>query len=209
MSNTIVVDYGVGNLHSVVKALRHEGADVVVTSDPAAVMSASRLVIPGVGAFGDGMRELRERKLVTPILEYAASGRPLMAICLGMQLLLSSSEEFGEHAGLGIIPGTVTLIPRVPGLKVPHVGWSRVEPTPGGTWSDTPMADVTSPAMMYFVHSYAAIPRDREHWLSQTTYGELTYASAVVSKKTYGFQFHPEKSGPVGLSIVRRFLRDS
>lgn len=136
----VVVDYGVGNLHSVVKAIEHEGGSVLVTSNPDEVRDAERLVLPGVGAFGDGMRELRQRNLVEPILRFAETRRPLLGICLGMQLLLSESLEFGVHQGLGIIEGKVVPIAPREGMKVPQIGWNHISPPNGVTWDGTRVA---------------------------------------------------------------------
>ena len=157
MTSVVVVDYGLGNLHSVVKALRHEGADVRVSEDPAEIQHAERLVLPGVGAFADGMEKLRHRGLVDPLREFVATGRPFLGICLGMQLLFDESTEFGRHEGLGVIAGKVELIPRAPGRKVTHIGWNRIAPA-GRGWAGTPLESHEPGTMMYFVHSYTAVP---------------------------------------------------
>lgn len=202
----VVVDYGVGNLHSVVKAIEHEGGSVEVTSKPDDVRNADRLVLPGVGAFGDGMRELTERGLVEPILRFAETARPLLGVCLGMQLLLSESLEFGVHPGLGIIPGKVIPIAPGQGVKIPQIGWNRIEPPTGATWDGTLLADVPVGSMVYFVHSFTAVPDNELHRLADASYGEFRVSAAIHDRSITGCQFHPEKSGPLGLRVISRFL---
>jgi glutamine amidotransferase len=201
-----VLDYGVGNLHSVVKALRHAGAEVMVTAEPRAVASAERLVLPGVGAFSDGMAGLRDRGLVEPLKTYVETGRPLLGICLGMQLLLTASEEFGAHAGLALIPGRVVEIPRKPGLKVPQIGWNRIAPRPGGSWRGTLFEKTAPDTMVYFVHSFTAVPEREEDRLADTNYGGWRVCAAVRRDNAIGCQFHPEKSGPAGLAMLHQFM---
>lgn len=201
----VVVDYGVGNLHSVVKALRHQGGDVTISSDPGEIAKAERLVLPGVGAFGDGMRELTERHLVEPLRAFVTTGRPFLGICLGMQLLLDESEEFGTRAGLGIVPGNVVAIPPKPGLKIPHIGWNEIAPPPGKSFAGSVLAEVPERTRMYFVHSFAAVPHE-EYRLADTFYGGFRISAAIRKDNVTGCQFHPEKSGPVGLRVVSHFL---
>lgn len=207
MSRTVtIVDYGIGNIHSVAKAMVHEGAKVHLTSDPDDVRHADLLVLPGVGAFGDGMANLIARDLVDPLLEYASAGRPLLGICLGMQLFLGESDEFGRRPGLGIIPGRVVEIPVAPGRKVPHIGWNRIFPAPGADWSDSALADVPPGSSVYFVHSFTAVPNSEKHRLADVDYSGFRVSAAIRRNNVTGCQFHPEKSGELGLSIVRRFL---
>jgi glutamine amidotransferase len=201
-----VVDYGIGNLHSVIKALRHHGAEVRVSSQPADLLSAERAVVPGVGAFADGMHGLQQRGLVEPLHEFARSGRCLLGICLGMQLLLSESDEFGKHRGLDLIPGRVVAIPSGEGVKVPHVGWNRITPAGERGWQSTLLADLSPGAQMYFVHSFTAVPDSPGHRLADTQHGQTVVSAAVQKGNVIGLQFHPEKSGEAGLLIVRRFL---
>jgi len=201
----VVVDYGLGNMHSVIKALRHLGADVLVTENPADVPTAERLVVPGVGAFADGMAGLRKRSLIEPVLEFIASGRPFLGICVGMQVLLSESEEFGHHAGLGVIEGKVELIPKAPGRKVPHIGWNRV--TAVNAWAGTPLEPLEPGTMLYFVHSYTAVPAREEHRLADADYLGYRLSAAIRKDNVVGVQFHPEKSGSAGLVVLARYLR--
>lgn len=206
MSTVTVVDYGLGNLHSVIKALHHLGATVAVAEDAAGILAATRLVVPGVGAFADGMGGLAARGQIEALRTVAARGTPVGGICLGAQLLLGESDEFGAHAGLGIIPGAVRLIPRE-GVKVPHVGWNRLAPGPAG-WAGSPLEGTAPGAWGYFVHSYHMVPADPAHVLATTCHGAHALTAAVRAGRVTGFQFHPEKSGAAGLAMLQRFLAE-
>lgn len=198
-----IVDYGVGNLRSVQKALEHVGAPATISPDPAALQAAaedpsSGIVLPGVGAFGDGMQELHRRALVDPLRQLARSGKPLLGICLGMQLLFEHSEEMGKHQGLGLLPGQVLRFP--PGrLKVPHVGWNQLHLRPHPL-----LAGIADGAYAYFVHSYYALPAEPGDVLATTDYG-LEFAAVVGRERIWGAQFHPEKSQEVGLQLLANF----
>jgi glutamine amidotransferase len=208
----VIVDYGVGNLLSVGRALEHCGATVVMAEDASALIGASRLVLPGVGAFGDCITALRSRGLDHAVLEHVAKGLPLLGICVGMQMLLDASEEFGHHEGLGIIPGLVSAIPQVDtegrALKVPHIGWSSlVLPEEGQvSWEGTPLALLQPGSAAYFVHSFYAQPAIKAHRLADSIYGGRRITAAVGRNGVFGTQFHPEKSGAVGLSMIADFL---
>jgi glutamine amidotransferase len=205
----IVIDSGIGNLYSVGRALEHCGAEPVLSSSAPDIEAARWLVLPGVGAFGDGMQGLHERELVDPIRAYAASGRPLLGICLGMQMLASSSEEFGTHAGLGLIAGRVRAIPAVStqgrAHKIPAIGWQAIHPV--AAWEGTPLAACEPGDSTYFVHSFHLEPDDERHVLARYHYGGHAITAAVAEGRIFGMQFHPEKSGPVGLRILETFLR--
>ncbi len=201
-----VIDYGLGNLHSVVKAFRHAGADVHVVGEPDGIASANRLVLPGVGAFGDGIASLRNRGMVDSLKAYMESGRPFLGICLGMQLLMAQSEEFGSHSGLDVIPGRVVGLCQRPGVKVPQIGWNRIVPRPGGTWRGSILETTVPNTMVYFVHSLAPAPEHEDHRLADASYGGSRICAAVQRENVVGCQFHPEKSGPAGLAILSRFL---
>lgn len=214
MGNRItVVDYGVGNLYSVRRAVEHcGGEEVVVSSDPEAILGADRVILPGVGAFEDGMRGLRERGLAGPIVAYARSGRPLLGICLGMQMLMESSEEFGATNGLGLIPGRVVQIPSHTASgephKIPHIGWNELVLPPGRAGWDGGLLDGIAPgAAVYFVHSFMAQPTDPAHRLADCLYGGIAVSAAVQHGQVLGCQFHPEKSGELGLRVLANFLR--
>jgi len=206
-----IVDYGVGNLLSVSRAFEHLGAHVTVSSTPAEIEAAERLVLPGVGAFAAGMAELEKRGLIGPILAFAASQRPFLGICLGMQMMLSESEEFGTHKGLGLIPGKVVALSRHTRAgetrKIPHVGWSALTPAREGAWNGTALAETAPGGFVYFVHSFVAQPAEPTHAVAQCLYGGEPVVAAVGKDHLLGCQFHPEKSGAVGLGILARFLR--
>lgn len=204
MSQVTLVDYGLGNLHSVINALTHVGVTVKIAEAGDAILAADRLILPGVGAFADGMAGLTRREQLAPLRAVSQRGTPLMGICLGMQLLFDESEEFGLHQGLGIIPGRVARIP-VDGVKVPHVGWNRLQVPEGISWSATPLTQTPIGTWAYFVHSFRAEVRDKAHLLSTCSYGPYTIAAAVRHGSTFGLQYHPEKSGPAGLEMLKTF----
>jgi glutamine amidotransferase len=201
-----IVDYGLGNLHSVTKALMQVGADVALAETGADIARAERLVLPGVGAFADGMAGLRARDQVEPLREHARRGRALLGICLGAQLLLSESEEFGRHEGLGIIPGRVLRIPAAQ-VKVPFVGWGRLEAPGGRTWAGTLLAESPAGTWAYFVHSFHAVPENPADICAVTRYGPHPITAAVARGSVTGLQFHPEKSGHTGLAMLRHFIQ--
>jgi len=200
-----VVDYGLGNLHSVVKAFAFVGAEVDVAGDGETVARAERLVLPGVGAFADGMAGLRRHGQVAALREFAASGRPVIGICLGAQLLLGESEEFGRHKGLGIISGRVVMIPAGE-AKVPHVGWGQMRPPTKRAWEGTLLGDMAQGTWAYFVHSLHCVPEDTADVLATVQHGPHELTAVVRRRNVTGFQFHPEKSGQQGLAILRSFL---
>lgn len=204
-----IVDYGSGNVHSVRRAFEHCGVEPVLTAEVAAIESAEKLVLPGVGAFGDGMRGLRERGLIKPILKFVKSGRPFLGICLGMQMLATTSEEFGIHEGLGIIPGRVVRIPPLDlegkAHKIPHIGWAEL--LPATDWSDTMFDDTPEHSSVYLVHSFRFEPENDKDRLADCFYGGHRIAAAVRSANVTGCQFHPEKSGETGLRMIAAFLR--
>jgi glutamine amidotransferase len=206
-----IIDYGMGNLLSVSRAMEEAGGQVTLAHTPEQITAAERLVLPGVGAFSSGMSELRERGFVDAIRQYAADNRPLLGICLGMQMLLDKSEEFGESEGLGLIPGRVVAIPALGGngspCKIPHIGWNELlEPEGGAEWSDSILGNVPPGTAAYFVHSYGAVPENPGHRLADCLYAGSTISAAVRSGNLYGTQFHPERSGPAGIRIVNAFL---
>jgi glutamine amidotransferase len=210
MIEVTVIDYGVGNLLSVSRALEHCGAKVTVTADPKSILLAGRVVLPGVGAFADGMAALKATGLDTVVHQVAAKGVPLLGICLGMQLLFDDSEEFGATTGLGLIPGRVVNIPAKTtteeSQKIPHIGWNDlVLPAHHGSWHGNLLTDVTPGEAVYFVHSFMAVPASNSHRLANCIYGGMEISAAVRRENVVGCQFHPEKSGEVGLRILRRF----
>jgi glutamine amidotransferase len=210
-TRVVVVDYGVGNLLSVCRAFEACGATVELTGLAERLAAADRAVVPGVGAFGDCMQELQRRELIRPILDFIASGRPLLGICVGMQMLMEIGEEFGEHAGLGVVPGRVRAIPAVGANgkphKIPHIGWNElVKPAETTEWQGTILDGVPPGATCYFVHSFTAEPTDVRYRLADCDYDGCRVSAALRAGNVYGTQFHPEKSGEVGLRILRNFL---
>lgn len=208
-----VIDYGVGNLLSVQRGLEHCGAKVTLTSDPDRILAANRVVLPGVGAFGNAMQALERLGLVAVIRDVVHRQTPLLGICLGMQLLLEESEEFGITAGLGVIPGRVIPVPTesMSGetQKIPHIGWSALQPSSeSGVWRGTLLQDNCPGEAAYFVHSFMAVPTALAHRIADCVYGGHLVPSVIGRDRITGCQFHPEKSGEVGLKILRRFCVD-
>lgn len=212
MTRVTVIDYGLGNLFSVQQALEHCGAHVEVTDSPERVLAAERLVLPGVGAFADGMAELRRRRLVQPIKEFVLKQRPFLGICLGMQMMFETSEEFGVTEGLGLMPGKVVAIPvcdsHGQARRIPHIGWSPLNLSAGGqSWSGSVLDTITADDAFYFVHSFMADPANEFDRLADCDYDGACVAAVVANGYLAGCQFHPEKSGPSGLKVIRAFLK--
>ena len=196
----VIVDYGMGNLRSVQKGFEKVGASAVVTRDPGVIREAERLVLPGVGAFPECMRNLTGFGLVEPVLEVIRSGRPFLGICLGLQLLFDESEEFGLHEGLKVVPGTVRAFDRSMGLKIPHMGWNRVFFS-----KESPIWwGIEDGSFLYFVHSYYVDPTNSTDVAAETEYG-IRFACAVQRDNIVAVQFHPEKSQEIGLMILKNF----
>jgi glutamine amidotransferase len=209
-SEITVIDYGVGNLLSVSRGLEHCGAKVNVSSDPEFILKSKKVILPGVGAFPNGMRALIELGLDFVIKEVVNNDVPLLGICLGMQLLLDESEEFGITKGLGVIPGKVVPIPNrsINGeiQKIPHIGWNSLINL-GTNWKNTILDEVREGDAVYFVHSFMASPETVEDRLADVLYGGHKISSVIAKGNTFGCQFHPEKSGEVGLKILRNFVK--
>jgi glutamine amidotransferase len=213
-----IVDYSLGNLFSVQQACARVGLEGIITSSKDEILAAAAVILPGVGAFGDAMDNLRRLDLVSPLRDLAQSDTPLVGICLGQQLLMSESFEFGRHRGLGIFEGQVVRFdqPRAAGgiLKVPQVGWNRIH-VPGnrrahaatlaGTdgWNGSPLTGLADGAFMYFVHSFYVQPADAGVVLATTRYGHLEFCSSLCRRNVAAFQFHPERSGQDGMRIYR------
>lgn len=194
-----LVDYGIGNLRSVEKALVTVGADVCLTSDADQILAADKVVLPGVGAFGDGMAGLRARGLVEALTAVVARETPFLGICVGMQLLFEASDELGDHKGLGFLSGTVRRF-SIAGLKIPQTGWNQLLPA-----RENPLLRGLSPgSYAYFNHSFYCDPAEAGDVAAHTEYG-VRYASVIGRGPLYGVQFHPEKSQSVGLAILRNF----
>jgi len=200
MKRVVIVDYGAGNLRSVARAVAYHGYEPVVSCEAKAVNVAEALIVPGVGAAADTMRNLQQGGLIEPLRAYIESGRPFLGVCMGQQALLTLSEEGGEHACLGVIAGRVRRLPA--GQKVPHMGWNQVRQR-----RDHPIFDgIADGANFYFVHSYYPDPEDRDVVIGETDYG-VTFASVLARDNVVATQFHPEKSGADGLRFYANFLR--
>ncbi|HUJ17376.1 MAG TPA: imidazole glycerol phosphate synthase subunit HisH [Nitrospirota bacterium] len=197
-----IIDYGMGNLRSVQKGFERVGREAVVTSDAKTILSASKVVLPGVGAFPDCMRNLQEYGLIEAVLKSIGSGKPFLGICLGLQLLFTESEEFGLSKGLDIIKGRVIRFkgPEFSDLKIPHMGWNSI------TVKRRPpaLADVPENSYVYFVHSFHVVPEDKSVIATTTGYG-IDFVSSVWKDNIFAVQFHPEKSQALGLSILKHF----
>lgn len=207
-----VVDYGIGNLLNVVRALQHCGAEVTVVDNATQVADLpGRLVLPGVGAFADGMLELKTRGFDDLVKRFALTERPFLGICVGAQMLFDVGEEFGDHAGLGLIPGRVMPVPSVDlsghPHRIPHIGWSALQkPAHRISWKHSILDRVEPLEPMYFVHSFAPVPTDETHRLADTYYNGVRICAAVARGSIYGCQFHPERSAQHGLDILSAFL---
>ena len=205
-----IIDYGSGNLLSVSRALEHCGATCQISGDPAVIAGSAALVLPGVGAFRHGMEGLIANGLIEPILAHARAGRPLLGICLGMQMLASSSEEFGSHQGLGLIPGKVREIAKhsakgVP-RKTPFIGWASLDRPQCMSWEGTPLRPITVGDSVYLVHSYHLEPDEPSDLLATYRFHGDPITAAVRRGNITGLQFHPEKSSQIGLRILREFV---
>ena len=201
MNDVVLIDAGTGNLRSVQKALESLGAQVVRTDGPDKVLAGKKVVLPGVGAFGNFMTGLRRRGLEDAVREIAARQVPLLGICVGMQALFDVGEEMGEYPGLGLLAGRVKRFDESLSVKIPHTGWNQIE-----IHEDTPLfRELTSGAYVYFNHSYYCQPEKNSEISATTSYG-ITYACSVQQDNIFGVQFHPEKSQSVGLQILKNFL---
>lgn len=206
MADVVIVDYGAGNLRSVARAVAHAGVDADVTANAGAIANASALILPGVGAAADTMKNLREGGLDGPIRDYIASGRPFLGVCMGMQALFEVSEEEGEHPCLGVLGGRIVRFPY--GMTVPHMGWNTVHVRTDEDGTPHPVFEgIAQDAFFYFVHSYHPAPSRAEVVIGLTDYLGVTFPSVVGRDNVIATQFHPEKSGAAGLRLYANFLR--
>lgn len=202
-----IVDYGVGNLQSLKKAFAHFGVDALVSEDAKEIEASDAIVLPGVGSFEAGIRGLKIRGLIGAVQAFAASGKPMLGICLGAQLLLEKGHEFGVFDGLGIIEGEVVHFDQTAVKeKIPEVGWNAVYPPADVSWKGG-ILDSQEQPLMYFTHSYIFAPRRKESIFGLTTYGGAEYCSVIRKGNVYGCQFHPEKSGEAGLRLIEKFIQ--
>lgn len=214
-----IIDYGMGNLFSIERAIRYIGGYPEITDNPTKIASAERLILPGVGAYGKGMHELEKQSIIEAIYEFIKSERPLLGICLGMQFFLTQSNEFGIHAGLNLVKGNVarfkeSISPK-PLLKIPHVGWNSIEVPERVTlskfnhttlWNRTILKGVNPGSNFYFVHSFFCLVEDTKNILAESKYGEDRFCSVLNKNNIWGCQFHPERSAENGLKIYRSFM---
>ena len=211
-NRTVVVNYGIGNVYSVCNALNKLGSDALLTSVPSEIRDADRGILPGVGAFGRAMDALETSGLSDPLRDFVATGRPFLGVCIGMQMLMDSSTEFGNYPGLGLIPGEVRRLDDVnmSGVRrrVPHIGWSGLDVgNASSNWAATPLAELVPESdAVYFVHSYHCVPRDKDSRIAIADYEGLEVTAAIQRDNIFGVQFHPERSGEVGHTVLRSFL---
>lgn len=206
--NIFVVDYGFGNLYSLTNTFKYLRTSLNVSDNPKKLEQADAVILPGVGAFKDGIRGLKEKRFIEPILNFTNSGKPLLGICLGMQFLFEYSKEFGHYKGLGLIKGGVKKIPQGPDYKIPHIGWNALLlPKQRKNWENTIFSKIKEHEQVYFVHSYAGYPKEKKDILANTEYGDNIITAAVMKNNIIGTQFHPEKSGQTGLKIIKQFIK--
>ncbi len=198
----VIIDYGMGNLRSVQKALEKVDAPAVITSDPEKVLQADKVILPGVGAFPACMENLKNLNLVESIKEVIQRGKPFFGICMGLQVLFDESEEFGHHEGLGIIPGKVVKFKLSKKFKIPHMGWNRIQKKK----RTAILSEIEDNSYFYFVHSYHAVPKDSEVIVTTTDYGK-DFVSSIARDNLFACQFHPEKSQATGLKLLKAFAK--
>tara|TARA_B110001452_G_C15240915_1_gene429614 strand:- start:3648 stop:4259 length:612 start_codon:yes stop_codon:yes gene_type:complete len=198
-----IIDYGVGNIKSIENAIVKVGGDPVLTNVREETLSCDKLILPGVGAFQTGMKNLKKKKLDVVIKEFVNTKKPFLGICLGMQMLFDESEEFGNYKGLGLINGVVKKIPT--DKRLPHIGWNEINPI--NHWENTILENIKPNSKMYFVHTFAGYPEKEIDYLASTDYEDIKICAAVNKENIYGTQFHPEKSGTIGLSILETFIK--
>jgi glutamine amidotransferase len=204
-SKVAIIDYGLGNLFSINNACESVGLDTSITADIDEINKSDALILPGVGAFGDAMQTLKEKKLDVAIRDFINTGKPFMGICLGMQLMFSESEEFGKYEGLNLIPGKIVKFPKTnkqnENIRVPQIQWNQIFRNNDENWNNSPMKSLEEGEYMHFVHSYYAIPNDIDAILTYSEYEGVRYASSVIKDNLIGIQFHPEKSAKQGIKI--------
>lgn len=209
MDKVVIIDYGVGNLLSVKRGFEYHGIKAITSSNPEEILSAKRVVLPGVGAFSNAMQALRDLNLISVIRSVGDKGTPLLGICLGMQLLFDDSEEFGFCEGLKLIPGKVVRLPDKSNsgfkIKVPHIGWSKIYDSKNCDWKSTSLRMNENTDEVYFVHSYSAVPSEKKNQIAYCLFGGHKVTAVVKKKNIIGCQFHPEKSGVLGLNILKSF----
>ncbi len=210
-TNVVIIDYGIGNVSSVLRAVKKFTPNCELTDNPEKIVDAERLILPGDGAFGDTMNQLNKKHLITPLLRYISDKKPFLGICVGMQVLATISEEFGIHKGLNLIPGKVIKFKKSKSIhnpyKIPQIGWNKlVKPKHVKTWKGTILEGISEGNWVYFIHSYIVIPNNKSYNLALTKYGDTIYSSIIMKENIVACQFHPEKSATIGLRIVENFI---
>lgn len=205
-----IIDYGSSNLYSVINACKTFGIAPTVSNNHDIIVKSDALILPGVGAFNEAMSNLKELGLIKPIKDFINSGKPFMGICLGLHLLFENSEEFGETEGLGVVKGSIKKFPSDIGqnLKVPQIAWNKIDSTNNGNWEKSPLHSINDGEFMYFVHSFYADAKDPEVVLTKTTYNGINYCSSILKRNIFATQFHPEKSGDLGLEIYKNWFNN-
>jgi imidazole glycerol-phosphate synthase subunit HisH len=210
--NVAIIDYQMSNLFSVEHACEHVRLQAKVTSSKDELLHADAAILPGVGAFGDAMRNLNRLGLSEAIHTFIASGKPFLGVCLGLQLLFTESEEFGTHKGLGIVGGQVKKFPAINSagikIRVPQISWNTIAQPHSGTWAQTPLRRLSNNTFVYFVHSYYVVPNDPSVIASETEYEGITYCSSITQGNIFACQFHPEKSGPDGIKVYEDWAKE-
>ena len=207
VKNVSIIDYGMSNLLSIQRAFEHVGALVNIVTTEKEILNADYLVLPGVGAFPDGMNELNSRHLVAAIKEFSQKERPLLGVCLGMQMLLSRGFEHKETAGLGIIEGDVLPLPKdMPNFKIPNINWHEITEPNQGRWNNSILQNTKNDTFFYFVHSYCFTAKKIEDVLTTSEYGSYSFTSGIMKENVLGFQFHPEKSSKIGAKLLSEIL---
>lgn len=203
-----MIDHGLGNLQSILQVSIFLGIHIEIISDPDEVIKADAVILPGVGAFGEAMNNMNRSGMSDAVINFIQSGKPLIGVCLGLQLLFSESEEFGSHKGLGVIQGKVKKFDFSKVSKIPQVGWNKVSPLDNNysNWQNTPLKNIRNNDYMYFVHSYYVEPVSKQVILAETTYNSITYSSAILKENVFAVQFHPEKSSHAGILIYKSWF---
>lgn len=201
-----VIDYNIGNVKSISNAFKKNGVDVNLTNIKSQILESDGLVLPGVGAFSEGMKNLKELDLINTIYEFIKTKKPFLGICLGMQLMLEKSEEFGIFDGLGLVKGKVIKLEKSENEDIPHISWGNLLSSEI-SWNNSILNGISKNDYVYFVHSYIAVPKNTSSILSNTSFGNEIFCSSIKQNNMYGCQFHPEKSGKVGLKIIENFIK--
>ena len=206
-SKISIIDYGVGNLRSLIRAFEYLGTNISITEDARVVEKSNAIVLPGDGAFAAGINGLKVRNLTTSVIQFAKAKKPILGICLGAQILMSVGFEFGRHKGLNLINGKVVKFSKNIGEKIPQIGWNGIYPTKTNDWRGTILDGVKMGSNVYFIHSFIVVPKENTNVLAKTKYGKEEFCSVIYKDKIFGCQFHPEKSGTVGLKIIENFIK--